>query len=71
MGLFFLTVGMGINLAAFADAGLMIVAAVIGLIALKAVLLTGLARAFRLPFSLRPPMPVFCSGRPGSSACSW
>jgi CPA2 family monovalent cation:H+ antiporter-2 len=51
MGLFFLTVGMGINLAAFADAGLMIVAAVIGLIALKAVLLTGLARAFRLPFS--------------------
>ena len=51
MGLFFLTVGMGINLATLADSGFLIVASVLGLLVLKTVLTTGLARAFGLPFS--------------------
>ena len=50
MGLFFLTVGMGINLAALGDAGVMIVASVTGLFLLKAVLITGLGKVFGLPF---------------------
>ncbi|MDA0786975.1 MAG: cation:proton antiporter, partial [Proteobacteria bacterium] len=49
MGLFFLTVGMSIDLHAFADLGLMIVLSVVGLIALKAGLLTILGRLFGLP----------------------
>lgn len=51
MGLFFLTVGMGINLAVLGDSGVLIIASVLGLFVLKAVLITGMGRAFGLPFS--------------------
>lgn len=51
MGLFFLTVGMGIDLRTLADSGLLIIASVLGLLVLKTVLTTSLARAFGLPFS--------------------
>lgn len=51
MGLFFLTVGMSIDLQAFATLALPIVASVIGLIALKAALLTVMARMFGLPLA--------------------
>ena len=50
MGLFFLTVGMGIDLRTLADSGLLIVASVLGLLILKTVVTTTLARAFGLPF---------------------
>lgn len=51
MGLFFLTVGMGINLAALGESALPIVASVIGLFFLKAILITGMGKLFGLPFS--------------------
>lgn len=51
MGLFFLTVGMSIDLHAFADLALAIVASVIGLILLKAVITTILGRLFGLPLA--------------------
>ncbi|MBO6783745.1 MAG: cation:proton antiporter [Alphaproteobacteria bacterium] len=51
MGLFFMTVGMGIDLAAFADYGVLIVGSMFGLVALKTVLITVLGRLFGLPFS--------------------
>ncbi len=51
MGLFFMTVGMGIDLGAFAEFGLLIVVSVIGLIVLKTVLIAALGRLFGLPVS--------------------
>lgn len=51
MGLFFLTVGMSVDLRAFADTGVMIVLSVVGLIGLKTALTTALARAFGVPLS--------------------
>ena len=51
MGLFFLTIGMEINLAILADSGVLIIASVFGLFVLKAVLITGMGRAVGLPFS--------------------
>ena len=51
MGLFFLTVGMSIDLNAFADLAVLIVASVVGLIALKAVITTILGRMFGLPLA--------------------
>lgn len=51
MGLFFLTVGMSIDLQAFADLALLIVASVVGLIVLKAVIITILGRLFGLPLA--------------------
>jgi len=51
MGLFFLTVGMSIDLQVFADLALLIILSVVGLIALKAGLLTVLGRLFSLPLS--------------------
>lgn len=49
MGLFFLTVGMSIDLEAFSTLAVPIVGSVIGLIALKAIVLTILCRMFGLP----------------------
>jgi len=51
MGLFFLTVGMGIDLGALETNVVMIVASVAGLFAIKAVLLSVLGRLFSLPLS--------------------
>jgi len=51
MGLFFLTVGMGIDLGALANGALLIVVSVLGLVILKAGLTTGLGRLFGLPLS--------------------
>ena len=51
MGLFFLTVGMSIDLNAFADLAVLIVASVVGLIALKAVITMILGRMFGLPLA--------------------
>ncbi|MBT4773341.1 MAG: potassium transporter [Rhodospirillaceae bacterium] len=51
MGLFFLTVGMSIDLQVFAGLAPMIILSVVGLIALKAGLLTILGRMFGLPLS--------------------
>jgi CPA2 family monovalent cation:H+ antiporter-2 len=51
MGLFFLTVGMNVDLRAFADTGPMIVLSVLGLIVIKAGLMTALARAFGVPLA--------------------
>jgi len=49
LGLFFISVGMSIDLGLIAHQVLWIVAAVIGLVGLKAVILTGIGIAFRLP----------------------
>jgi CPA2 family monovalent cation:H+ antiporter-2 len=49
MGLFFLSVGMSIDLQAFASLAVPIIASVVGLIALKAGLFTVLGRLFGLP----------------------
>lgn len=51
MGLFFLTVGMSIDLQTFAGLAPMIILSVVGLIVLKAGLLTILGRMFGLPLS--------------------
>jgi CPA2 family monovalent cation:H+ antiporter-2 len=51
MGLFFLTVGMGIDLQAFWDSALLIVLSVVGLLVLKTALTTLLGRFFGLPLS--------------------
>ena len=51
MGLFFMAVGMGIDLGAFGQFGVLIVMSVIGLILLKAALITVLGRLFGLPLS--------------------
>jgi CPA2 family monovalent cation:H+ antiporter-2 len=48
LGLFFMSVGMGIDFAAVADVALWVAASVVGLIAIKAVLAGGLARVFGL-----------------------
>jgi CPA2 family monovalent cation:H+ antiporter-2 len=48
LGFFFFTVGMSVDVRELARAPLQLIAAVAGLIALKAVLLAGLARLFRL-----------------------
>jgi CPA2 family monovalent cation:H+ antiporter-2 len=51
LGLFFFTIGMNIDFRELAREPLGLAAAVAGLIAIKAVLMTGLARAFRLPWA--------------------
>ena len=51
LGLFFFTVGMNIDVRELAREPLWIFAAVVGLIGIKSILLTGLARIFRLPWS--------------------
>lgn len=51
MGLFFLTVGMSIDLDTFADQAGLIVASVVGLIALKTAVTTVLGRLFGLPLA--------------------
>ena len=52
LGLFFVAVGMSIDLALVVDGAFWIMASVIGLIVLKAVILTGLGLGFRLPPSV-------------------
>jgi CPA2 family monovalent cation:H+ antiporter-2 len=52
LGLFFVAVGMGIDPAALAGEIAMLSLGVIGLLAIKAVILTGLCLAFRLPRSV-------------------
>ena len=52
LGLFFMTVGMGIDLAAVADRAVWVVISVLGLVALKAVIAGGLYRAFGLPTAM-------------------
>jgi CPA2 family monovalent cation:H+ antiporter-2 len=49
LGLFFFTVGMGINLRELVNQPALLIACVAGLIAVKAALTTGLARLFRVP----------------------
>jgi monovalent cation:H+ antiporter-2, CPA2 family len=49
LGIFFFTVGMNIDFRELVREPLWLLAGVVGLIALKALLLTGLGRAFRLP----------------------
>jgi CPA2 family monovalent cation:H+ antiporter-2 len=51
LGLFFFTIGMNIDFRELAREPLGLAAAVAGLIALKALLMTGLGRAFRLPWA--------------------
>jgi CPA2 family monovalent cation:H+ antiporter-2 len=51
LGLFFFTVGMGIDLRELAREPLWLLASVAGLIAIKAGMVTGLARLFRVPWS--------------------
>lgn len=55
LGLFFISVGMGIDLAVIADRAVWIIASVIGLIVIKAAILTVIGLAFRLtlPNALR------------------
>ena len=50
LGFFFFTVGMNIDVREVAREPFWLVASVIGLIVIKAILLTGLARTFRLPW---------------------
>ena len=49
LGLFFFTVGMGIDFRELAREPFWLLASVAGLIAIKAALITGLARLFRVP----------------------
>lgn len=49
LGLFFIAVGMSINFGLLASQPLQILALVVGLLAIKSVVLYGLSRAFRLP----------------------
>jgi CPA2 family monovalent cation:H+ antiporter-2 len=49
LGVFFVSVGMGLDVTALFDAPLAILAAAFGLLAVKAGLIVGLARLFRLP----------------------
>jgi CPA2 family monovalent cation:H+ antiporter-2 len=49
LGLFFFTVGMNINLRELVNQPLLLLACVVGLIAVKASLIAGLARLFRVP----------------------
>src|SRR6185503_5840441 len=49
LGIFFFTVGMGVDVRELAREPLWLFASVAGLVAIKAVLLTGLARLFRVP----------------------
>ena len=51
LGVFFFTVGMNIDVRELVREPLWLLASVIGLIAIKFILLTGLARIFRLPWS--------------------
>ncbi len=51
LGLFFFTVGMSIDFRELARQPLWLFAAVVGLIGIKSILLTGLARIFRMPWS--------------------
>jgi CPA2 family monovalent cation:H+ antiporter-2 len=51
LGVFFFTVGMNIDVRELAREPLLLVACVVGLIAIKSILLIGLARIFRLPWS--------------------
>ena len=51
LGLFFFTVGMNIDVRELAREPLWLFASVVGLIGIKSILLTGLARIFRLPWS--------------------
>ncbi len=48
LGIFFFTVGMGLDVRVVASAPFLVVGCVLGLIAIKAVILVGLARLFRL-----------------------
>jgi len=52
MALFFVSVGMGIDTRILLDNGLLIFASVAGLLIIKCVIIIGLCRAFRLPWSL-------------------
>jgi CPA2 family monovalent cation:H+ antiporter-2 len=49
LGLFFFTIGMNIDLRELVDQPFLLLACVVGLIALKATLIAGLARLFRVP----------------------
>ncbi|QWG15056.1 cation:proton antiporter [Bradyrhizobium sediminis] len=51
LGVFFFTVGMSIDVRELAREPLLLVACVVGLIVIKSILLIGLARIFRLPWS--------------------
>ena len=51
LGLFFFTVGMNIDFRELARQPLWLFASVVGLIGIKSILLTGLARIFRMPWS--------------------
>ncbi|QWG25235.1 cation:proton antiporter [Bradyrhizobium sediminis] len=51
LGVFFFTVGMSIDIRELAREPLLLVACVVGLIIIKSILLIGLARIFRLPWS--------------------
>ena len=51
LGVFFFTVGMNIDVRELAREPLLLFACVVGLIAIKSILLIGLARIFRLPWS--------------------
>ena len=69
LGIFFFTVGMTIDLRELAREPFLLAAAVIGVIALKASLLIGLARLFSVPWSAAIEMGC-CSGRAVSSLSS-
>ncbi len=58
MGLFFLSVGMGINLQAVASDAAAIAAGVAGLMLIKTVLTSGLGRAFGLPLAVAVPVGI-------------
>lgn len=51
LGLFFIAVGMSVNFGIFLEQPILVFSLVLGLLALKAIILLGLARAFRLPTS--------------------
>ena len=56
MGLFFISIGMGIDLRAVADNAFWVVASVVGLYVLKGVIVTGLARLYAVPMRVAVPM---------------
>ena len=73
LGLFFFTVGMNIDVRELARQPLWLFASVVGLIGIKSILLTGLARIFRLPWSAA--IETGCCSAPAasspSSASAW
>ena len=69
LGFFFFTVGMNIDVRELAREPFWLLASVVGLIGIKAILLTGLARLFRLPGPRRS-KPACCSAPAASSPSS-